>query len=54
MDYGLRSLRRGVDTHAITSPFEIPLLIETPGGLVVEVTDGAVEYNTRNYRVSFF
>jgi NAD(P)-dependent dehydrogenase (short-subunit alcohol dehydrogenase family) len=47
-------LRLGVDTHAITSHFAIPLLIKTPGGLVVEVTDGTDEYNSANYRVSFF
>ena len=51
---GLRTLRRAVDTHAITSHFAIPLLIRTPGGLVVEVTDGTAEYNATNYRVSFF
>jgi NAD(P)-dependent dehydrogenase (short-subunit alcohol dehydrogenase family) len=54
LNYGLRTLRLGVDTHAITSHFAIPLLIETPGGLVVEVTDGTAEYNETNYRVSFF
>jgi NAD(P)-dependent dehydrogenase (short-subunit alcohol dehydrogenase family) len=51
---GLRTLRLAVDTHAITSHFAIPLLIKTPGGLVVEVTDGTAEYNATNYRVSFF
>ena len=54
LDIGLRTLRLGVDTHAITSHFAIPLLIKTPGGLVVEVTDGTSEYNATNYRVSFF
>jgi len=54
LDVGLRTLRLGVDTHAITSHFAIPLLIESPGGLVVEVTDGTDEYNAANYRVSFF
>jgi NAD(P)-dependent dehydrogenase (short-subunit alcohol dehydrogenase family) len=54
LDYGLRTLRLAVDTHAITSHFAIPLLIRTPGGLVVEVTDGTDEYNAANYRVSFF
>jgi NAD(P)-dependent dehydrogenase (short-subunit alcohol dehydrogenase family) len=54
LEYGLRTLRLGVDTHAITSHFAIPLLIRTPGGLVVEVTDGTDEYNATNYRVSFF
>jgi NAD(P)-dependent dehydrogenase (short-subunit alcohol dehydrogenase family) len=54
LEYGLRTLRLAVDTHAITSHFAIPLLIKTPGGLVVEVTDGTDEYNAANYRVSFF
>jgi NAD(P)-dependent dehydrogenase (short-subunit alcohol dehydrogenase family) len=54
LDYGLRTLRLAVDTHAITSHFAIPLLIEKPGGLVVEVTDGTDEYNATHYRVSFF
>jgi NAD(P)-dependent dehydrogenase (short-subunit alcohol dehydrogenase family) len=52
--YGLRTLRLAVDTHAITSHFAIPLLLKTPGGLVVEVNDGTVEYNGNNYRNSFF
>ena len=54
LEIGLRTLHRGVDTHAITSHFALPLLIRTPGGLVVEVTDGTDAYNAANYRVSFF
>ncbi|MEX2430642.1 MAG: SDR family oxidoreductase [Dehalococcoidia bacterium] len=54
LDIGLRTLRLAVDTHAITSHFAIPLLIKSPGGLVVEVTDGTAEYNGTNYRNSFF
>lgn len=54
LEYGLRTLRLAVDTHAITSHFALPLLIEKPGGLVVEVTDGTDEYNASHYRVSFF
>ena len=54
LDYGLHTLRLAVDTHAITSHFALPLLIKSAGGLVVEVTDGTDEYNSRNYRVSFF
>ena len=54
LDTGLRTLRLAVETHAITSHFAIPLLIKTPGGLVVEVNDGTAEYNAANYRVSFF
>jgi NAD(P)-dependent dehydrogenase (short-subunit alcohol dehydrogenase family) len=52
--YGLHTLRLAVDTHAITSHFAIPLLIQTKGGLVVEVTDGTDDYNSVHYRVSFF
>lgn len=54
LEYGLRSLRLAVDSHAITSHFALPLLIRKPGGLVVEVTDGTADYNAANYRVSFF
>jgi NAD(P)-dependent dehydrogenase (short-subunit alcohol dehydrogenase family) len=54
LDYGLHLLRLAIDTHAITSHFAIPLLLETPGGLVVEVNDGTAEYNNANYRNSFF
>ena len=54
LDVGLRTVRLGVETHAITSHFALPLLIKTPGGLVVEVNDGTDEYNATNYRVSFF
>jgi NAD(P)-dependent dehydrogenase (short-subunit alcohol dehydrogenase family) len=54
LDIGLRTLRLGVETHAITSHFALPLLIRTPGGLVVEVTDGTDEYNATRSRVSFF
>src|SRR5829696_8283252 len=51
---GLHLMRTAVDTHAITSHFAIRLLLETPGGLVVEVTDGTDDYNAKHYRVSFF
>jgi NAD(P)-dependent dehydrogenase (short-subunit alcohol dehydrogenase family) len=54
LEYGLHTLRLGIDTHAITAHFAIPLLLRTPGGLVVEVTDGTAEYNETRYRVSFF
>jgi NAD(P)-dependent dehydrogenase (short-subunit alcohol dehydrogenase family) len=45
LDKGLRLLRLAVDTHIITSHFALPLLIRTPGGLAVEVTDGTAEFN---------
>ena len=49
LDGGLRMLRLGVETHAITSHFALPLLVRRPGGLVIEMTDGTAEYNA-NYR----
>ncbi|MFC5006481.1 SDR family oxidoreductase [Dactylosporangium cerinum] len=54
LETGLHILRLAVDTHIITSHAALPLLIRRPGGLVVEVTDGTLEYNADNYRVSFF
>jgi NAD(P)-dependent dehydrogenase (short-subunit alcohol dehydrogenase family) len=54
LQFGLHLLRLAIDTHAITSHFAIPLLLEKPGGLVIEVNDGTAEYNDANYRNSFF
>ncbi|QGZ48611.1 SDR family NAD(P)-dependent oxidoreductase [Streptomyces sp. QHH-9511] len=53
LDSGLRMLELGVKTHVITSSVALPLLVRHPGGLVVEVTDGTAEYNTR-FRENFF
>jgi NAD(P)-dependent dehydrogenase (short-subunit alcohol dehydrogenase family) len=54
LEKGLHILRLAIDTHIITSHYALPLLIRRPGGLVVEMTDGTVDYNADNYRVSFF
>ena len=54
LDNGLRLLRLGIDTHLITAHFALPLMIERPGSLLVEVTDGTAEYNAQNYRLSPF
>lgn len=43
---GLRMLRMGIDTHIITSALALPLMLESGGGLLVEVTDGPREVNT--------
>lgn len=51
---GLRLLRLAVDTHLITSHHALPLVIRTPGGLHVEMTDGTADYNAANYRLSAF
>jgi NAD(P)-dependent dehydrogenase (short-subunit alcohol dehydrogenase family) len=51
---GLRILELGIHTHLITAHHLLPLLIAQPGGLLVEVTDGTVEYNAKNYRINPF
>ena len=54
LDKGLRILRLAIDTHLITSHHLLPLLIDEPGGLLVEVTDGTAVYNASRYRISVF
>jgi NAD(P)-dependent dehydrogenase (short-subunit alcohol dehydrogenase family) len=51
---GLRMLELGVHTHLITAHFALPLLIERPGGILVEVTDGTAQYNAEHYRINPF
>jgi NAD(P)-dependent dehydrogenase (short-subunit alcohol dehydrogenase family) len=54
LDKGLRIVRLGVETHLITSHHLLPLVVDQPGGLLVEVTDGTAEYNATQYRISVF
>ncbi len=54
LENGLRMLRLAIDTHLITAHHALPLLIEKPGGLLVEVTDGTAEYKATHYRLSPF
>jgi NAD(P)-dependent dehydrogenase (short-subunit alcohol dehydrogenase family) len=54
LEKGFRMLRLAVDTHLITSHYALPLLLERPGGLVVEMTDGTEDYNDVHYRNSTF
>jgi NAD(P)-dependent dehydrogenase (short-subunit alcohol dehydrogenase family) len=51
---GLRMLSLGVHTHLITAHFALALMIERPGGLLVEVTDGTADYNAEHYRINPF
>jgi len=50
VDKGFRMLRQAIGTHIITSRHGAPLLLETGGGLIVEVTDG----NSFGYRGNLF
>jgi NAD(P)-dependent dehydrogenase (short-subunit alcohol dehydrogenase family) len=54
LDDGLRILRLAIDTHLITSHHLLPLVVDRPGGLLVEVTDGTTEHNASRYRISVF
>jgi NAD(P)-dependent dehydrogenase (short-subunit alcohol dehydrogenase family) len=54
LDDGLHMLRLAIDTHLITSHHLLPLVIDRPGGLLVEVTDGTTAYNASRYRISVF
>jgi NAD(P)-dependent dehydrogenase (short-subunit alcohol dehydrogenase family) len=54
LENGLRLLRLAIDTHLVTAHFALPLLIQAPGGLMVEVTDGTAAYNATHYRLSVF
>jgi NAD(P)-dependent dehydrogenase (short-subunit alcohol dehydrogenase family) len=54
LEQGLHLLRLAVETHLVTSHHLLPLLVDQPGGLLVEVTDGTSEYNASNYRISVF
>ncbi|MDB5048163.1 MAG: dehydrogenase/reductase family er [Fibrobacteres bacterium] len=46
LEKGLPMLNNALHTHIITSRYGAPLLMETGGGLIVEITDG----NTLGYR----
>jgi len=45
---GLRMLRMGIDTHLITAHYALPLMLASGrAGLIVEMTDGTFEYNSK-------
>ncbi|OFX21722.1 MAG: short-chain dehydrogenase [Anaeromyxobacter sp. RBG_16_69_14] len=54
LEKGLRILRLAIDPHLVTSHHLLPLLVQRPGGLLVEVTDGTLPYNSAHYRISVF
>jgi NAD(P)-dependent dehydrogenase (short-subunit alcohol dehydrogenase family) len=54
LDKGLRIVRLAIETHLVTSHHLLPLLVDRPGGLLVEVTDGTTAYNASHYRISVF
>jgi NAD(P)-dependent dehydrogenase (short-subunit alcohol dehydrogenase family) len=51
---GLRILRLAIDTHLVTSHHLLPLVVDQPGGLLVEVGDGTAAYNADHYRLCVY
>jgi NAD(P)-dependent dehydrogenase (short-subunit alcohol dehydrogenase family) len=54
LENGLHMLRLAIDTHLVTAHHLLPLLIDRPDGLLVEVTDGTAEYNATRYRLCVY
>lgn len=54
LEDGLRILELAVRTHLVTAHHVLPLVVDRPGGLLVEITDGTTEYNATHYRISVF
>jgi NAD(P)-dependent dehydrogenase (short-subunit alcohol dehydrogenase family) len=54
LDANLRLIRLSVETHLVTAHRLLPLMVDRPGGLLVEVTDGTADYNATRYRISVF
>jgi NAD(P)-dependent dehydrogenase (short-subunit alcohol dehydrogenase family) len=50
LEKGFRMLRNGLHSHIITSRYAVPLMLESPGGLIVEIGDG----DTLDYRATLF
>jgi NAD(P)-dependent dehydrogenase (short-subunit alcohol dehydrogenase family) len=46
LEGGLRMLRMGIETHVITASLALPVMLQTGGGLLVEMTDGTSEANS--------
>lgn len=47
-------LRLAIDTHLVTSHHLLPLRVDEPCGLLVELTDGTTDHNASRYRISVF
>jgi NAD(P)-dependent dehydrogenase (short-subunit alcohol dehydrogenase family) len=50
VEHGFRMLRNGLQSHIITARYAAPLMIESGGGLIVEIGDG----DTLMYRATLF
>lgn len=51
---GMQLFETGFLTHLLTSRAALGLLVRSPGGLVVEITDGTRTYNAAHFRSTVF
>ncbi|MEM9778134.1 MAG: SDR family oxidoreductase, partial [Chloroflexota bacterium] len=54
LEKGMHLIDLAIKTYLITSHYALPLLIKNKGGLVVEMTDGTLEYNQEHYRCTAY
>ncbi|MEM8863363.1 MAG: SDR family oxidoreductase [Chloroflexota bacterium] len=54
LEKGMHLIDLAIKTHLITSHYALPLLIKNKGGLVIEMTDGTLEYNQDHYRCTAY
>lgn len=50
LSQGLHVLRNATESHIITNHYLLKLLIQHPGGVLFEVSDGTLAYNLTHYR----
>jgi NAD(P)-dependent dehydrogenase (short-subunit alcohol dehydrogenase family) len=50
LSQGLHVLRNATESHIVTNHYLLKLLIQHPGGVLFEVSDGTLDYNLTHYR----
>ena len=50
LSQGIHVLRNATESHIITNHYLLKLLIQHPGGVLFEVSDGTLDYNLTHYR----
>jgi len=50
LSQGIHVLRNATESHIITNHYFLKLLIQRPGGVLFEVSDGTFDYNLTHYR----
>lgn len=50
LSQSIQVLRNATESHIITNHYLLKLLIQNPGGVLFEVSDGTLDYNITHYR----